>query len=90
MACKPLHVVTDDDQPTAPAMPRTILEAAESGSRLDELRAMRRRLEWHGVLTGLDLAEQAPDHPDNGDSGAQKCSQAAVPGICLQPRSQAL
>lgn len=32
------------DETAAPAAPRTILEAAEQGSRLEELRAMRRRL----------------------------------------------
>lgn len=39
-----LTVVAADDQPTEPKAPRTILEAAESGSRIEELRAMRRRL----------------------------------------------
>lgn len=42
-----LTVVAPDDQPAepeAPKKPRSILEAAESGSRIEELRAMRRRL----------------------------------------------
>jgi hypothetical protein len=42
MARKPLRVVSDDEQ--APKKPTTILEAAEQGSRLDELKMMRRRI----------------------------------------------
>src|SRR5690242_18185312 len=37
-----LRSVAKDE--TAPAKPSTILEAAEAGSRLEELRAMRRRI----------------------------------------------
>ena len=36
-----LRAVTDAD---APERPRSILEAAEAGSRIEELRAMRRRI----------------------------------------------
>lgn len=36
-----LRAVTPDDKPSEP---KTILEAAEAGTRLDELRAMRRRI----------------------------------------------
>lgn len=44
MARKPnLRAVAPDEKP-APEKPRSILEAAEQGSRLEELRAMRRRL----------------------------------------------
>lgn len=32
------------DETAEPARPKTILEAAEAGSRLEELRAMRRRI----------------------------------------------
>ncbi len=38
-----LRAVTEDET-AEPAAPRTILEAAELGSRLEELRAMRRRI----------------------------------------------
>ncbi|WP_280246166.1 hypothetical protein [Nocardia abscessus] len=38
-----LRAVAPDEKPEREA-PRTILEAAEQGSRLDELRAMRRRI----------------------------------------------
>ena len=44
---KKLAAVTEADVAAAEAeaaKPKTILEAAESGSRLDELRAMRRRI----------------------------------------------
>ncbi|GAA1891759.1 hypothetical protein [Williamsia serinedens] len=45
MARKPtLRAVTEDEKAEPKAPPKTILESAESGSRLDELRAMRRRL----------------------------------------------
>ena len=43
-ARKPLRAVTDADVPESPAKPKSILEAAEAGSRIEELRAMRRRL----------------------------------------------
>ena len=43
----PLRAVAPGE--AAPKGPRTILEAAESGSRLDELRQMRRR-----IATALD------------------------------------
>ncbi|MBF6291814.1 hypothetical protein IU454_08045 [Nocardia farcinica] len=39
-----LRPVADDERPPAPDKPKTILEAAESGSRLEELQAMRRRI----------------------------------------------
>lgn len=39
-ARKPLRAVSDDEK----ARPTTILEAAEQGSRIEELRAMRRRI----------------------------------------------
>lgn len=39
----PLRAVAPDEAPERKA-PRTILEAAEAGSRLEELRAMRRRI----------------------------------------------
>ena len=39
-ARKPLRAVSDGEK----AHPKTILEAAEQGSRIEELRAMRRRL----------------------------------------------
>lgn len=42
-ARKPLRAVSADEKP-ARKKPSTILEAAEEGSRLEELRAMRRRL----------------------------------------------
>jgi len=42
-ARKRLAVVTADDKPE-PSTPKSILEAAEQGSRLEELRAMRRRI----------------------------------------------
>jgi len=38
-----LRAVDPDEKPT-PTTPKSILEAAESGSRLEELRAMRRRI----------------------------------------------
>ena len=38
-----LRAVKADEKP-APKTPKTILEAAELGSRLEELRAMRRRI----------------------------------------------
>lgn len=40
---RPLRAV-DPDERRVPKAPATILEAAESGSRVEELRAMRRRL----------------------------------------------
>lgn len=40
-ASKPLRVATEDD---APRTPMTILEAAEQGSELDQLMAMRRKI----------------------------------------------
>lgn len=43
----PLRAVTAGEKPPSP--PRTILEAAEAGSRLDELKQMRRR-----IATALD------------------------------------
>lgn len=43
----PLRAVAPDEK--AKRAPKTILEAAESGSRLDELRQMRRR-----IATALD------------------------------------
>ena len=42
-ARKRLAVVSADDKPE-PSKPKSILEAAELGSRLEELRAMRRRI----------------------------------------------
>ena len=39
-ARKPLRAVTEDEKPR----PSSILEAAEQGSRIEELRAMRRRI----------------------------------------------
>ncbi|MGS2805953.1 hypothetical protein [Nocardia sp. MW-W600-9] len=44
MARKPFRVVTRDAPPALEVPPPSILEAAESGDRLEELRAMRRRL----------------------------------------------
>lgn len=44
VARKPLRAVSDDEKPAAPTRPASILEAAEAGSRLEELRAMRRRI----------------------------------------------
>src|SRR5690349_15564015 len=41
---KRLAVVSADDKPAQPAKVKSILEAAEAGSRLEELRAMRRRI----------------------------------------------
>lgn len=41
-ARKTLRAVAADE--TAPAKPKSILEAAEAGSRLEELQAMRRRI----------------------------------------------
>lgn len=44
MATKPtLRAVAEDEKPES-KVPRSILESAEAGSRLDELKAMRRRL----------------------------------------------
>lgn len=44
MAPKPtLRAVAEDEKPERKA-PKSILESAEAGSRLDELKAMRRRL----------------------------------------------
>ena len=44
MATKPtLRAVAEDEKAERKA-PRSILESAEAGSRLDELKAMRRRL----------------------------------------------
>lgn len=40
----PLRVVTKGEKAKAKVTPPTILDAAESGSRLAELRAMRRRI----------------------------------------------
>jgi hypothetical protein len=42
-ARKTLRAVKADEKP-APKTPKTILEAAEQGSRIEELRAMRRRI----------------------------------------------
>jgi hypothetical protein len=42
-ARKPLRAVAADEK-VEPKRPSTILEAAEQGSRLEELRAMRRRI----------------------------------------------
>jgi hypothetical protein len=42
-ARKNLRAVASDEKP-APKVPKTILEAAEAGSRIEELRAMRRRI----------------------------------------------
>jgi hypothetical protein len=42
-ARKTLRAVAPDEKPE-PVRPSTILEAAEAGSRLEELRAMRRRI----------------------------------------------
>lgn len=42
-ARKPLRAVTPGEKPE-PKRPSTILEAAEQGSRVEELRAMRRRI----------------------------------------------
>lgn len=39
-----LRAVTPDEKAEPPRRPATILEAAEAGSRIEELRAMRRRL----------------------------------------------
>ena len=39
----PLRAVARDEKPT-PSKPKSILEAAEQESRIEELRAMRRRL----------------------------------------------
>lgn len=39
----PLRAVAPDEKPE-PTKPKSILEAAELGSRLEELRAMRRRI----------------------------------------------
>jgi uncharacterized protein with PhoU and TrkA domain len=42
-ARKPLRAVAPDEKP-APKSSTTILQAAETGSRIEELRAMRRRI----------------------------------------------
>jgi hypothetical protein len=42
-ARKTLRAVEPDEKPE-PSKPKTILEAAEAGSRLEELKAMRRRI----------------------------------------------
>ena len=42
-ARKTLRAVQADEKPQ-PKAPKTILEAAEAGSRIEELRAMRRRI----------------------------------------------
>lgn len=42
-ARKPLRAVASDEK-AEPKRPLTILEAAEDGSRIEELRAMRRRI----------------------------------------------
>lgn len=42
-ARKPLRAVAADEK-AEPKRPATILEAAEAGSRIEELRAMRRRI----------------------------------------------
>ena len=42
-ARKPLRAVAADEKP-APKAPSSILQAAETGSRIEELRAMRRRI----------------------------------------------
>ena len=42
-ARKTLRAVAADEKPE-PRTPKTILEAAEQGSRIEELRAMRRRI----------------------------------------------
>lgn len=45
MARKPsLRAVSADEKPPEPAAPKSILESAEAGSRVEELKAMRRRL----------------------------------------------
>ena len=41
MTKKPLRVVTEDDEPAPQRPPMTVFEAAESGTRLDELIAIR-------------------------------------------------
>lgn len=43
-ARKPLRSVAPDETAPEPKRPATILEAAEQGSRIEELRAMRRRI----------------------------------------------
>ena len=40
----PLRTVKPNEKPPAAAAPKSILEAAEQGSRLEELKAMRRRI----------------------------------------------
>lgn len=54
MARKPVLRAVAEGETPEPTSPRTILQAAESGSRLDELKAMRRR-----IATALD----APNTP---------------------------
>ncbi len=44
MPSKPSLRAVAQDEVAKPKAPRTILEAAEAGSRIEELRAMRRRL----------------------------------------------
>src|SRR5690348_3664922 len=43
MSARKLRTVAPDEKP-APTRPKSILEAAEAGSRIEELRAMRRRI----------------------------------------------
>lgn len=43
-APKTLRAVTPGEKPSRPKRPPTILEAAEKGSRIEELRGMRRRI----------------------------------------------
>lgn len=43
-ARKTLRAVAPDEKPEPPKRPCSILEAAEQGSRIEELRAMRRRI----------------------------------------------
>ena len=43
-ARKILRAVAPDEKPEPPKRPSSILEAAEQGSRIEELRAMRRRI----------------------------------------------
>ena len=44
MAARKALRAVEPDEKAEPKRPSTILEAAESGSRLDELKAMRRRI----------------------------------------------
>ena len=41
---KTLRVIAPDEKAVPPKRPSSILEAAEQGSRIEELRAMRRRI----------------------------------------------